>query len=395
MDRPAQVRLSAVVMHHPSRRDRIPALLRGCVPLDVRVVTDPDPGGPRSPLRTAKLAWAAIAPGATHHLVLQDDAVPCAGFAEQVRAAVAQRPAHGIALHTDWLSPQNGYHARRAALVGAAWAPLSPTEWAPALGFLLPATAARELAGYLAAVPDEVKDDDQMIVRFCRGRALPTVATVPHLVDNANLPTLTTGHSGVHHATVFAGSRPPPVGHWNGEPMAERVLAERSQYRHAGEYVVQLHLSRCLVRLLRPGTGEPAGHEFCWYWHDWCHLAGVSAADVTAAASVARASVDAARLAGVPARLAGEVWAAGYLLGADAASVRDRVPGGRTPACERWRRAVVTSWVRSGLADADARALSAAGLAALVELGVEAVQHGERRGRPHDSADPADSAYRS
>ena len=44
--------LSVVVMHHPRRRDRIPALLAACRPLPVRVIVDPEPNGPPSPLRT-------------------------------------------------------------------------------------------------------------------------------------------------------------------------------------------------------------------------------------------------------------------------------------------------------------------------------------------------------
>jgi len=58
-------------------------------------------------------------------------------------------------------------------------------EWVPAQGFLLPTALARELAGYLAGIPDEVCDDDQMTAVFCRERGIPVVATVPSLIDNA------------------------------------------------------------------------------------------------------------------------------------------------------------------------------------------------------------------
>ncbi|MGN0111711.1 MAG: hypothetical protein ACI38P_08665, partial [Cellulosimicrobium funkei] len=103
--------LSVVVMHHPARGD-VSALVRACAPLDVRVVEDPDPEGPPSPLRTAKRAWAAVAPGATHHLVLQDDVAPVAGFAELVRRAVRARPRHAVALYSNWNSPRNAYLVR-------------------------------------------------------------------------------------------------------------------------------------------------------------------------------------------------------------------------------------------------------------------------------------------
>ncbi|HCU52094.1 MAG TPA: hypothetical protein DGG94_20235 [Micromonosporaceae bacterium] len=191
-------------MHHPAREHLLPPLLHACAPLRARVVTDPDPTGIPSPLRTAKHAWAAVAVGATHHLVLQDDVVLSAGFADDLRRVVRAQPQSAIALHTNWNSPENAYRVRLAATVGAPFAPLSTREWAPTLGFLLPAPLARDLAHYLARFPDEVRDDDELIVRFCRARSTPILACVPHLVDHGHAPTLA-GHEGVVHATVFAG----------------------------------------------------------------------------------------------------------------------------------------------------------------------------------------------
>src|SRR5690606_16301712 len=137
--------LSVVVMHHPARGD-VSALVRACAPLDVRVVEDADPDGPPSPLRTAKRAWAAVAPGATHHLVLQDGVTPVPGFAGLVRRAVRARPRHAVALSSNWNSPRNAYLVRAAAAAGQAWAPLGHDEWVPTLGLVLPADGALRLA---------------------------------------------------------------------------------------------------------------------------------------------------------------------------------------------------------------------------------------------------------
>ncbi|WP_157441436.1 hypothetical protein [Actinoplanes awajinensis] len=373
------VRLSVTIMHHPARDVDLETIVEACRPLSARVVHDPDPDAARSPLRTAKVAWASIAEGATHHLVLQDDARLCDDFAAHVVAAIASRPAHGIALYTDWSSPQNSYLSRLAAVAGSPWAPLSPMEWTPALAFLLPTGVAADLAGYLAPIPDEVTDDDQMISRYCRERGVPLLASVPHLVDNRGLPTLIDGHGGRHHATVWAPPVPSAT-HWDVDPRIDGTLASRSRYRSHDEYVVRVKDSRCLIRLLRPDTGEPGGNEFCWYWEDWCDLVGVSPDEVTTAFV--------AHLDGLPgpppaARAALEIWAAGYLLGLGAAAVRRDLPVPLAPAVPARIRAAVSSWVDSGLTGPHGTALGTSDRTALIDLGAAAVTLSLHRRSPN------------
>ncbi|MFJ5545580.1 hypothetical protein [Micromonospora chalcea] len=376
--RARDVRLSVTIMHHPARDVALDVLVEACRPLSARIVHDPAPDAARSPLRTAKVAWASIAEGATHHLVLQDDARVCDDFATHVVAAIARRPAHGIALYTDWSSPQNSFLCRLAAVAGSPWAALSPMEWIPALAFLLPADVAADLAAYLAPIPDEVTDDDQMIARYCRERGVPMLATVPHLVDNRGLPTLIAGHGGRHHATVWAPPVPSDT-HWELDPRIDTTLASRSRYRSHDEYVVQVKDARCLIRLLRPHTGEPGGNEFCWYWADWCDLIGVGAEEVTTALA---AYLDRRPGPRPQARAALEIWAAGYLLGLEAAAVRRDLPVPLDPAHPARIRSAVSTWVDSGLTAPDGTALGAAGRAALIDLGVAAVALGLRRRSP-------------
>ncbi len=366
-------RVHVVIMTHPARHDRIARLRQACAPLCPVVVVDPDPTSFRSPLRTAKRAWAAIDDDSTHHLVLQDDVVPSPQFAGHLLAAVTQRPEHAIALYTDWISPQNGYLVRRAAALGSSWAPLSPMEWVPAQGFLLPTPLARKLAGYLAAIPDEVRDDDQMIAVFCRENGIGLVATVPSLVDNAGLPTLTTGHGGVHHAAVPARTGTPEPQHWVTDPRWDTALAGRCGYRDDDEFVVELRDSRCLLRFLRPRQAEPAGQEYRWYWHDWCALVGVDPVDVLAPLQrhlgrcLGTSTVD---------RLLVEVWAAGYLLGCDARDIDRQVAADVPRRTAEWLPAAVTSWIDSGLVASDRAALTVERHRALGNLAVSAVAAG-------------------
>ncbi|MBO2447190.1 hypothetical protein J4573_08850 [Actinomadura barringtoniae] len=322
------IKISAAIMHHPRRADRIPALVRACAPLEPKVVSDPDPGGRPSPLRTAKRAWAAIEPGATHHLVLQDDVKPAPGFAEQLNAAVGLRPEHGVSLFCLWHTPHNSYLVRRAAVAGAAYAPLSPYEWTPTQGFVLPVAEARALAEYLAGIPDEVQDDDEMIVIFCRERGIPVVATVPHLLDSGHDQSLVEGHHDGLRAAVYA-----PDLAWSGSPDADVELPP-------GSYGVELHGSICSIRRVH---GDPVEHKFPWYWYDACPLTGLDPDAVLDAG--------APHLAGLPAGLVAvmsEVWAAGYLLGADVAGLAPDATGDGPLV-----HAALSSWIDQGLAAED------------------------------------------
>lgn len=325
------IEISAAVMHHPRRAERIPGLLRACAPLAPAVVPDPDPHGRPSPLRTAKRAWAAIAPGATHHLVLQDDVRPVPGFAAQLRAAVARRPSHGVSLFCLWHTPHNSYLVRRAAVAGASYAPLSPYEWTPSQGFVLPVRHARALAEYLAGIPDEVQDDDEMIAIFCRDQGIPVVATVPHLMDSGLEKSLVAGHINGLRAAVYAPDRA-----WSADrPPAGLDLP-------VGTYAVELHDSTCSVR---PMLGDPVEHQFPWYWYDACPLTGVEPETVLDAGTRLLADVPPPLLPTMT-----EVWAAGYLLGADVA----RLCPGPTE-CGPLTRVALRSWIDQGLSAPDRR----------------------------------------
>lgn len=354
------VQLSVVVMHHPSRAALIPDLVRACEPLHVRVVQDPDPDGPPSALRTAKVAWAAIEDGASHHLVLQDDVVPAPGFAAQVEAAVAARPADGTTLYVNWDSPLNAYLVRRAALVGSAWAPLSEREWIPTLGLALPVAEARNLADRLAQLPDDGfwGDDDEALAEFFRDRGLRIACTVPHLVDHTDVPSLAGNELlGSRHGAVTSPLTGLGPDHWSFERDPVDGLGLDGDF---ADHVVELRGSRCSIRFVRPavpasprpGGGEFLEHPFAWYWYDWAGLVGVDAERVVDhlrhLAEPGRSTIP---LAILDPAVATEVWAAGYLLGADTARLGLRTKGGvgGTSTDAGPARAALGSWIDAGL----------------------------------------------
>ncbi|MCB7135526.1 hypothetical protein [Cellulosimicrobium marinum] len=371
--------LSAVVMHHPARGD-VSGLVAACAPLDVRVVEDPEPDGPPSPLRTARRAWAAVAPGATHHLVLQDDVTPVPGFAALVERAVAARDRHAVALYSNWNSPRNAYLVRAAAVAGQAWAPLGHDEWVPTLALVLPADGARALAAYLDTLPDDLRDDDEAVVDFCAREGYPVVATLPHVVEHGDGPSLAGNDAhGARHATV------PPVGPvdpdaWDAPSPGTTPSRTPATRRPVA---VTLQGSRCALRVLRPAVGEPLEHPFDWEWRRWSGWLGADPAlvgtEVRRLVAMAPAS-----LAAVPPAACAELAAACWLLGYDVARTAWPAAVAAQPGAQR--EAAVRTWVLSGLDPADR---GDAPVDDLVAVGLVALAAGEARGRAAGAGSPA------
>ncbi|SDZ35237.1 hypothetical protein SAMN05421504_11395 [Amycolatopsis xylanica] len=352
------VQLSVAIMHHPSRADRIGELVRSCAPLAARVVTDPDPGGPPSPLRTAKKAWAAIEPGATHHLVLQDDIHLMPGFGHQLPQAVAAQPSAALTLYVNWHSTPNSYFVRRAVESGSAWAPLFP-GFVPTLGLVLPVDEARALAGYLETVPDDVRHDDRAIATFVADRAIPVLAAVPHLLEHGTLSSVAGNElDGERHAAVFTDTSL-PSGYWETSSSVLGELADRAAHRRSGDFAVEFHNSETRLRFARPGAGEHIWHPFGWYWHDWCDLVGVDRDDIAGTCPL-------------PTRLGMEIWAAGYLLGADTANPRAE----RGVLRADLLKVAFESWLKCGLLPEDQASLTRLSARHLANLGVAAVAQG-------------------
>jgi len=201
------VRLSAAIMAHPSRLGAAARLRETLADLAPEVIVDPDPDGPPSPARTAVRAWAAAAPDATHHLVLQDDARPAAGFAAAVRAAVAARPDDALCLFTEWAS-LTSYAVRLAAARGEGWARVCD-PYTPTVALVLPARAARAVADATPSVPQ----DDVLVTEVRHGLGLDAWAVVPNLVEHDTGPSLAgNGRQGLRRSACFVAAPAAVVG---------------------------------------------------------------------------------------------------------------------------------------------------------------------------------------
>ncbi|MFE5996928.1 MULTISPECIES: hypothetical protein [unclassified Streptomyces] len=207
--------ISAAVMAHPRRAAEAARLADALPGWGTEVVVDPAPEAGPGALRTARAAWAAVAPDATHHVVLQDDVVPCRDFAAQVAHAVRELPDAPLALYANWNS-WNGAATRAAALQGASWVPAVPGEWTPSLALVLPRA---DVEALLAAVPPDTAGpdpDDTVLARELGRRGRRVLIPVPHWVEHADGASLVGNDVyGPRHSACFADDTdggPDPAG---------------------------------------------------------------------------------------------------------------------------------------------------------------------------------------
>ncbi|MEU7581326.1 hypothetical protein AB0B50_27405 [Streptomyces sp. NPDC041068] len=176
------IHLSAVVMSHPRRAELARDMCLAHPELGLTVVSDPEPDGIPSAWRTARLAWRSVAPGATHHLVLQDDLVLVPDFATRVREAVAARPEDPLSLFVEWGS-RTATTVRIAAAHGLAWAPVVD-DYIPCAALVMPADVARGFDAFAAAESTESDPDDVVLLEYLARSGLTTWAAVANLAQH-------------------------------------------------------------------------------------------------------------------------------------------------------------------------------------------------------------------
>ena len=214
------------------------------------------------------------------------------------------------------------------------------------------------------------------------------VATVPCLVDQTDSPSLTWQHA-VHHAVVPSNDVERTPGEWGSHDLLDGPLVarvERHDQKHAQDrvknhvdvsFAVEFNDSQCTIRLL-PGIDEVIGTIYTWRCFDVVRILGIHETDITNSLSIylAKASITVRELSSTAsgARLLRELWAAGYLLGWDAARL------GAKPTVDppglAMRANAVASWIGSGIGERTLPNPSPAQTQALLEAGLAAVASG-------------------
>jgi hypothetical protein len=178
-------RISAAVMAHPSRLPQARALRDRHPELGLEIITDDNPER-RHSRDTARRAWAAAPPYATHHLVVQDDIELADDFAARMLAAVSARPGQALSFFAEWGSRTAGV-VRLAALEGANWAAVVD-EYVPTQAVVMPVAAAR---GFAESTTEPDEPDDEALARWLTAADIAALVSVPNIVQHLDLPSLT------------------------------------------------------------------------------------------------------------------------------------------------------------------------------------------------------------
>lgn len=125
----------------------------------------------------------------THHLVIQDDVLPCRGFLEHAGRALAAKPDRITAFYLGTNAIISYRQMLVAAGQGYSWVEGHPASWVPALALAIPARFVPSLVEFDDGTHPVA--DDEVYGRWCRHHGLPWWATIPSLVDHDdNAPSL-------------------------------------------------------------------------------------------------------------------------------------------------------------------------------------------------------------
>lgn len=181
------VNVTVAVQHHPSRAALIPGLLERLTGLPTEVVTDPDPDGVPSPWRCYLECLRRVPEKTTHLLVLQDDAVPCDGFAVGLTNAVTARPATPLCAWVGGAPLDLCVALLKASKTGQRFVDFAPYSWIPAVATVWPVGLVRQLVAWAAAEgfdKPKHRSDDALLSKFCQRARVWPAATCPSLVEH-------------------------------------------------------------------------------------------------------------------------------------------------------------------------------------------------------------------
>lgn len=226
------MKVSASVMAHPQRELEVGRLLSA---LDRPVPVAWDDEGPPSGnadrvWRTARRGWQMADPEADWHVLLQDDAVPCADLLAGLERALAYVPPDAVVsayLGTGRNVPIRWEAMARAAdTAGATWVRSLKVMWGVCL--ILPVGLIPEMIIYAdrrASVPDDMR---------VAGWADKTRREVwypwPSLVDHLTIPSLTKHKARERVARRWHSGSALEI-NWTGHAVTDPMLSRRNPDR--------------------------------------------------------------------------------------------------------------------------------------------------------------------
>lgn len=209
------MKLSAAIMGHPKRAGFIEDLKKELpgVPVVLDTKNDRWDTGARSLM--------SYASDATHHLVVQDDAVLCQDFIEGCERVAQSAGDLPVCLYIGQVRP----HARTVVPAvahvrdsGKAWLSMAGPWWGVAV--IIPTRYIPKLCEW-GATRKHIVNYDKRMARWFYLQKIDCLYTVPSLVDHRSEdenPSLVNGRRGDRRAQYFIGDRSPLDIDWSSPP---------------------------------------------------------------------------------------------------------------------------------------------------------------------------------
>lgn len=196
--------LSLSIMAHPARRKIAVKLAHT---LNAPIVWDQI----NDRWDTGRRAWLEHDPTASHHLVIQDDALVQPHFLYHVQNAISHAPPGVLSLYAG--------HTWRDVFKeippGVSFLQMKQIVWG--VGIVMPVSLIRRVIAYADGIdPEKVHHHyDLRLSRYFQSRRLPVYYTWPSLVEHRNGPSLIPGRNGGRHAYRMIKRTERPS--WEGE----------------------------------------------------------------------------------------------------------------------------------------------------------------------------------
>lgn len=227
------IEVSAAIMAHPSRDLEVVALLDR---LDRQVSISWDREGPASGnhdrvWRNARAAWLSYDAMATHHVLLQDDALVCEDLLAGLQRALAYVPENAIV--SPYLGTGNNVPMRwktvtdRAIGAGARWIRSDTVMWGVCL--VVPTALIPEMIAWCDRKAG--RPDDMRVGGWARNRGMEVWYPWPSLVDHHSvLPSLTKHRARTRVARRFHEGSALDLD-WGGPVVTDMMLARHTAGR--------------------------------------------------------------------------------------------------------------------------------------------------------------------
>lgn len=223
------ITLSVAVMAHPKRSEMVDDLLER-LDAPATVVWDEIQDRHDTGVRSLE----AFDPDCTHHMVIQDDALPCRDLTAGVIEALAHVPdGHPLSCYIGRVKPFAREVDRIVAKAhdGVSFIRMAGIYWGPCI--VTPTDVLPELCKWFRATPG-IKNYDRRTSRWFEARKRECWHAWPPLVDHRGDESLTHGHTARRTAHKALGpDRSALELDWTGEvlalPNAERMDARRQR----------------------------------------------------------------------------------------------------------------------------------------------------------------------